>query len=365
MFASARNGRTLLLGTTGRRDGAKAFAGKYLADADDWKMYQGLTSSVAVPFDELNPATQREVLLAVFPYDVVTVRGWTHYVLHEGDSSQETLWTLCTWLTGKGGTYKEVMAVNTLETDKLSRGQSLFFPENLLRDVMKQPTGERPAPPDSLAAPPLMPAEEPADTPLHALATGPAPGPGELEYGSDAHGAFALYRLKQGEALYTDVVARFTDVDVLESAAASILASCRVVMDRSGIRDERSIPVGTAIKIPMEMLTAQYMPEGSSERTEYQAMVLEAQRLRGAVRSKDLAGVVVIPIRAMAAAITRLTTNARFSLTRTRSITTLPAASSRSGSDHAATVYLTVTTAPRGMPRQTARALCTTPMRNC
>ncbi len=295
VFASARNGRTLLL-EYNRAAGPelKAFAGKYLADADDWKMYQGLTSSVAVPFDELNPATQREVLLAVFPYDVVTVRGWTHYVLHEGDSSQETLWTLCTWLTGKGGTYKEVMAVNTLETDKLSRGQSLFFPENLLRDVMKQPTGERPAPPDSLAAPPLMPAEEPADTPLHALATGPAPGPGELEYGSDAHGAFALYRLKQGEALYTDVVARFTDVDVLESAAASILASCRVVMDRSGIRDERSIPVGTAIKIPMEMLTAQYMPEGSSERTEYQAMVLEAQRLRGAVRSKDLAGVVVI-----------------------------------------------------------------------
>lgn len=295
VFASARNGRTLLL-EYNRSAGPElqVFAARYLADADDWKMYKGVSSSVAVPFDELNPAAQRELLLAVFKYDVVTEQGWTHYVLHEGDTGQETLWTLCTWLTGKGGTYKEILAVNKLKSDKLRRGQSLFFPAKLLRDVMKTPTGERPAPPESLAAPPLVPASEPVDAPLHALTAGAAPNSGELAYSKDAEGPFALYRLKQGEALYTDVVARFTDVDVLESAAASILAACRVVMERSGIKDEHSIPVGTEIKIPLEMLTAQYMPEGSAQREEYQAVVQEARRLRGAVRSKDLAGVVVI-----------------------------------------------------------------------
>ncbi|MEA3364675.1 MAG: N-acetylmuramoyl-L-alanine amidase, partial [Candidatus Hydrogenedentes bacterium] len=186
------------------------------------------------------------------------------------------------------------MAINNLDSDKLNRGQSLFFPEHLLRDVMKQPTGERPAPPPSLGVPPLMAASEPVDAPLHALTLSPAPGSGELEYGRDAAGPFAVYRLKQGEALYTDVVARFTDVDVMQSAAAAILASCRVVMERSGLKDEHAIPVGTKIKIPMEMLSAQYMPEGSTAREEYQAMVREAQRLRGTVRSKDLAGVAVI-----------------------------------------------------------------------
>ena len=293
--AASRNGRSLLLEYNRAAGPApRAFADKYLADSSAWKTYQGMTSSIAVPFDELNPAAQREVLLAVFPYDVVTPDGWTHYVLHEEDSGPEALWTLCRWLTGKGSTCKEIQKINKLETDKLRQGQSLFFPSILLLDAMKKPTGERPAPPGLLAASPLAPAQEPTDTPLHALAASAAPGANELEYSRDARGAYALYRLKRGEALYTDVVARFTDVDVQESAAATILAACSVVMERSGIRDERSIPVGQAIKIPMDMLSAQYMPEGSSERSEYQAMVLEARRLRGAVRSKDLAGVVVI-----------------------------------------------------------------------
>lgn len=295
VLASARNGRALLL-EYNRSTGPelKSFASKYLADPDDYKMYQAVTGAVAVPFDELNPATQRTVLLAVFKYDVVTTRGWTHYVLHEGESGQETLWTLCSWLTGKGDSFKEIMAINNLDSEKLRRGQSLFFPEHLLRDVMKEPTGERPAPPSSLAAPPLIPAQEPDDAPLHALAMSPARGTADLEYGKDASGAFALYRLKQGEALYTDVVARFTDVDVMQSAAATILASCRVVMQRSGIQDEHAIPVGTEIKIPLEMLSPQYMPEGSAAREEYQAVVREAQRLRGTMHSKDLEGVAVI-----------------------------------------------------------------------
>ncbi|MFO7975484.1 MAG: N-acetylmuramoyl-L-alanine amidase [Candidatus Hydrogenedentota bacterium] len=295
VFGSARNGRLLLL-EYNRSMGPelKTFASKYLADPDGWRMYKSVSGAVAVPFDELNPATQRTVLLAVFKYDVVTERGWTHYVLHEGGTGQETLWTLCTWLTGKGGSYKEVMAVNHLDSDKLRRGQSLFFPEHLLRDVMKKPTGERPTPPESLAAPPLVPATEPDDEPLHALTMSPAPGSRDLEYGKDDDGSFAVYRLKQGEALYTDVVARFTDVDVMQAAAATILASCRKVMKRSGIPDEHAIPVGTEIKIPLEMLSPQYMPEGSAAREEYQAMMREAQRLRGTVRSKDLAGVAVI-----------------------------------------------------------------------
>ncbi|MGI6459979.1 MAG: N-acetylmuramoyl-L-alanine amidase family protein [Candidatus Hydrogenedentales bacterium] len=293
--AASRNGRSLLL-EYNRATGPepKAFAAKYLTDVSAWKTYQGLTSSIAVPFDKLNPAAQREVLLAIFPYDVVTSEGWTHYVLHEEDSGPEALWTLCRWLTGKGNTYKEIQKINKLETDKLHRGQQLLFPKQFLLDALRKPTGERPAPPGLLTAAPLAPAKEPANTPLHALAPRPAAGTNELEYGRDAKGAFALYHLKRGEALYTDVVARFTDVDVQESAAAAILAACRVVMQRSNIRNERSIPVGQAIKIPMDMLSAQFMPEGSSERSEYQAMVLEARRLRGAVRSKDLAGVVVI-----------------------------------------------------------------------
>jgi len=296
VFASARNGRTLLL-EYNRSTGPelKAFATRYLADPDDWKMYKAVSGAVAVPFDELNPATQRAVLLAVFKYDAVTERGWTHYVIHEDESGQETLWTLCNWLTGRGGVYKDIMAVNNLETDKLHRGQSLFFPENLLREVMRKPTGARPSPPPSLlASSPLVPAPEPVDAPLDAPSRSLAQSNGELEYGKDAAGAYAVYRLKQGEALYTDVVARFTDVDVMESAAAIILASCRVVMERSGIKDEHAIPVGTKIKIPMEMLSAQYMPEGSAAREEYQAVVREAQQLRGTVHSKDLAGVVVI-----------------------------------------------------------------------
>ncbi len=295
VLASIRNGRTLVL-EYNRATGPElqAFSARYLASPGTSSKYQRVTGAVGVPFDELSPSAQREVLLAIFEYDAVTNEGWTHYVLFDGDGGQETLWTLCTWLTGRGSSYKEIMRVNELETDKLYRGQRLFFPSELLREALRKPTGERPAPPDWLVAPPLVLAPEPVDTPLHELTLEATPAAGALEYGRDAEGAYAVYRLKQGEALYTDVVARFTDVDVRESAAAAILAACRVVMERSGIRNEHAIPVGAQIKIPVEMLSAPYMPKGSAEFQEYQAVVREAQRLRGAVQSKDLEGVVVI-----------------------------------------------------------------------
>lgn len=259
---------------------AQPFLRQCLGNEDDWKKYEGM-KGVAIRYDQLKPEVQRKMLLAVFKEDAVDGNGWWHKVVFGGEEGQETLWTLCEWVTGKGTNYKHVLAHERNryleENIVLQPGQVILIPADLLLDVMKEHT------------PGLLGREEQVD--LEPVIVDLDAAARELKYGSDKQGPYAEYRLKQGEALYTAVVVRFTDFRDNEA----ILRACEIIRRRSGIRDVHHMKTGQNVLIPLDMLSDQFLPEDSERRKKYEQAILEAKRLRKEqVSSKDLAGVVVV-----------------------------------------------------------------------
>lgn len=247
-------------------DRARPFLQKYLASQSEWTTYRNRLS-VFIPLDRLKPEAQRAVILLVYEGDVVDELGWTHTVIDD----RETLWSLCEWVTGRGTNYKTVMADphNRLRSAALHRGQTILIPAALLSAVMKRHTAPRYA-----QSPPERDVLD-----------------GKLDYASDSRGEHAIYRLRKGETLFTDVGVRFTDF----TGNKDILKACKVIAERSGIKDVRDIDAGQKIYIPISMLSDRYLPEGSTGREEYKASLREAERLKtNQARSAGLAGVVVI-----------------------------------------------------------------------
>ncbi|HEO71155.1 MAG TPA: N-acetylmuramoyl-L-alanine amidase, partial [Candidatus Hydrogenedentes bacterium] len=290
VFATLKNARTLSLECRPPKgDSGKAFLEPYLAAPERWTRYKDRLS-VAIAFEDLNPQTQRLVLLTMFPQDVVNEDGWWHTVQFAGAEGLETLWTLSEWLTGKGTNYKDIATDprNCFEEPVLHCDQRVLVAKPLLREGFGAPTPER----FHLLAPPEREtprarqtlAEEAPEVDLEAAE-------GDLTYGEDRQGMYAAYCLKQGEALYTAVVVRFTDFRENED----ILRACEEVQRRSGISDVHVMKPGQKVLIPLDLLSDRFHPKGSERRRQYEAALLEAERLkRERVRTRDLDGVVVV-----------------------------------------------------------------------
>ena len=293
--ASLSSGRQLFLECQPPKGDAAAYWAQYLAEPSSWIIYKDRVS-VAISYERINLKTRRAMLLALFPNDVVDAQGWWHIVTYSGQNGQESTWSLCEWLTGKGTNYRRVMADqrNPGQGSALEQGQRILIPAALLLDVMKAPTPSKqnmPAKPIQHSGPPQkVPVfedsgnndEQPTD--LEAAAR-------DLEYGTDAQGAYAAYRLKAGEALYTAVVVRFTDY----RDYTAIQDACNIIKRRSGIADLQNMPAGQRILIPVDMLSDRFAPKGSANRKEYEETLAEASRLRQQkLRIHDLQGVVVV-----------------------------------------------------------------------
>jgi N-acetylmuramoyl-L-alanine amidase len=274
-FAVFRNGRVLVLECyPPKRAAAEAFLKRYLAPGVPWSIYAD-KGGVAIPYSALKPETQRAMLLAVFRQDCVDDQGWHHIVTYSG-RDQETLWTLAEWLTGRGTNADVIAKANGLSSSRLAEGQEVLFPKEVLLEVMRKPT-----PKVVLKLPEESMEEQEAD--LGRAAKG-------LTFMTREKTQYAVYRLKEGEALYTAVVVRFTDY----RENGDIRRACESIARESGISDVRDIDTGTAVHIPIEMLSDRYKPESNPDRREYEAALQESVRLRGQVRTKDLQGVVVI-----------------------------------------------------------------------
>lgn len=248
-----------------RGEKGRVFLQRFLADETKWTAYKDRLS-VFIPFGSLKPPVQREILLAVYPKDMIDEAGWHHTVIDE----RETLWSLCDWLTGHGNHYKQVMndPANGITNTALGAGQVILVPHGLLAEHMRTPTQTRLAEIDFKQW-----------------------GSNELEYGEDKKGAFAVYRLRKGEALYSAVVARFTDFRDNDD----ILEATNIIARRSNIRDVRDIDAGQRILIPATVLSDRYQPKGMDGRESFDASVREAARLRKTpARSRDLSDVVII-----------------------------------------------------------------------
>lgn len=258
-YAIVKQGRNLGLEVHPPSDGsAKTFLGRYLENPRQWVLYR--SSSVAfVPYKSLNSETRREVLLRVYEHDYVDDYGWVHTVVDE----RETLWSLCEWLTGSGQNYQEVMAhpANRLQSTPLLRGQRVRIPKALLLDGLGKVTAA------------------------------PQSHDGQLKYGKDREGEYAVYTLKRGETLYTSVVTRFTDIN----SNTDVLEACNTIAKRSSVRDVADIDAGRKIYIPVHLLSDRYKPRSNPDRREFEATIREAARIRREQESRrDLSGIVVI-----------------------------------------------------------------------
>lgn len=197
---------------------------------------------VSVPVNLLSNEYRGLVLRSLFPRDQADGADWIH-VSRSGllPTYDEGLWQIAEWFAGRGEAFEALMEANQLGSPELGAGQVVRVPAALLHPAFALPARSE---------------------------------DGLLEYGADARGAFASYRLKPGEALYSAVVVRFTG----RTEADDVLEAVEQVCQRSGIRDPRDIPVGFPVKIALELLEPEYLPPGDPRRLELEARRAELAR---------------------------------------------------------------------------------------
>jgi N-acetylmuramoyl-L-alanine amidase len=215
---------------------------------------------VRVPYRLLSENYRRIAIEALFPRDESDAQGWVHRV-SALTGKPESLWRIAEWFTGDGLNYREIRASNGLASLATESGQVVRIPLKLLTATFRDEAGA-------------------------AAAAAPLP----LEFGRDEKGRYALYRLQRGEALYTAVVVRLTG----RLHAEDVNAKAAEIAERSGIDDVRSIPVGYAVKIPIEDLSPEFRPPGDPARVEEEKGRLEATQFVNRVRAVNLAGVTFV-----------------------------------------------------------------------
>ena len=212
-----------------------------------------------VPFEILASSWQLAAARALFPEDRGDATGWRHQVRGCGALRRENLWQLSEWFTGKGENFRAIREYNNLRDEDVTRGAVLTIPSELLRPAFGAalPVPQRPY---------------------------------VLAYGKDQEGEYAVYRLRPGEALYSGVVVRFTG----RIYAADVNALAADIAHRSGIGDVTSIPVGFKVKIPLDLLLPEFLPEGNPRRKEYEAGLRASSHFSNQVQAKGLEGITVI-----------------------------------------------------------------------
>lgn len=282
--AVLQNERTLFLECYPPEGTAPADFYGALVPAGEWRKYAG-RKGVAIRIEQVLPSVRRQMLLKLFGQDYVDEAGWWHVVRPGDYTNAGFVGLLCKWLTGDASTAVVLKDGKTkLAGGQFEVGGKYLIPRKALLACMREKTGPAElAEPDALE--PLGGDGEPGqpqDPELFA---------GDLAYGRDAQGEYAMYHLKSGEALYSAVVVRFTDF----RENADILRACDTIQKRSKIKDVHDMDCGQQILIPLNMLSDRYTPKGSESRRDFEAGIQEARRLRKEqVKSRDLEGVVVV-----------------------------------------------------------------------
>jgi N-acetylmuramoyl-L-alanine amidase len=227
-------------------------------------------SEAWVAYADLSPEGKRWALEALFPGDVWGKTEVKHRVAWP---EQESVWLMAALFLGHGQHYDKLQAANPGQAEKLSAGDLWRIPHTLLSAELGG-AGEgkvvRSQPEDDLD-------DEARVAAFRAL----------LVFESDAAGPYAGYRMRKGEALYSNVVMRYTDQVDPKGVNDLALALAR----RSGIADVRGIQPGQLIKIPLEYLAGPFQPEGTvalAEEREVRAEVRRTARVEGGPKLKGI-----------------------------------------------------------------------------
>jgi len=244
-----------------------------------------LDRPIAVPVEVLRGDLRLAVVQRLFPLDTRTEEGWEHEILDPfSDGVEETWEWLSELFTGRASEVDSLKRANPVVVETgLVRGLSVVIPVSRLLPAF---SAIEPAPtPTPRPTPVARPTPVPVATPRVVEA-----GSGPLEFGRDAKGAYAQYRLRHGEALYSAVVVRFTG----QLLAVQVNETAMEIARRSGIDDVTSIPIGYPIKIPTDLLLPQYLPAGDPRRVSWEAEQRELEGFLELVTATDLSGVHVV-----------------------------------------------------------------------
>jgi N-acetylmuramoyl-L-alanine amidase len=248
---------------------------------------------VRVPFALLRPNLQRDIAATLFPKDSMTADGWKHVVVGARGIEGESLWNIAEWFTGAGENYILIRKANPSQGLSTRKGDVILVPKRLLTAAFGGSSEEENAP--KTAAEVRKPADDAtqraaADENVPEAVAPLAGGQPSLSYDRAGAEPFAVYRLQKGEALYSSVAIRFTgrvfakDVnDVLDRIVAF-----------NEIEDVAKIPVGYPVKIPMDLLLPEFLPQGDPTRVAREETKRESAKVAKRTRAKGLAGVHVI-----------------------------------------------------------------------
>ena len=261
---------------------------------------------VRVPFALLRPELQKQVAKTLFHDDGPATNGWRHVVIGGGPASApaagvvegESLWNIAEWFTGDGANYVTVRKANPTQGLSTRKGDVILIPWELLTaafrsEVPRVVTEETNAPKTAeVRKTEDDPVERPAENANAPVAAVEAVGGGvaSLTYTRSAAEPYAVYRLQKGEALYSSVAIRFTG-RVYAKDVGEVLER---LVKFNGIDDVARIPVGYAVKIPLELLLPEYLPADDPTRVAREEAKRESAKLARRTRAAGLAGVTVI-----------------------------------------------------------------------
>ncbi len=242
-----------------------------------------------IRFEWLTLDRRLAVVRALFPRDRAEPAGW----IHRGRG--EAVPAVALWFTGSQANAAELRSANGLANDSLQPAEEIRVPDRVLLSIFRVvATAPLQLPAPTVAAPVTgAPASDlAAALAVELAASSPGNGASDvaLEYGSDALGPFATYRLRGGEALYSAVVVRLTGRD----HADDVNALAREIAIRSGIGDVTDIHIGFPVKIALDLLLPQYLPTGDPRRLEWEVERRLAEQFRNPVQAKGLEGVTVV-----------------------------------------------------------------------
>lgn len=309
-------GRIFLRVPVSLRGGLKAVARRYTGSSRNYRRLESFNRhsrrkrllEARVPIDLLLPVYRDEALKALFPKDRRVANGWEHAWGDSPLGSRESWYDIARWFAGKSKYGNNVAAANPRAGRHPKKGTRITVPTGLLipaiRAIKPPPPPSGPGLPGSRAtkkathavkktAPKNITKKPPeksgSDTKETTETATPEPQP-KLEYGTDSKGAYAIYRLKKGEALYSAVVVRFTG----NMRADDVNSMAMAIAGRSGIKDVTDIAVDYPIKIPLNDLLPRYLPRTDERYIAWAKKQKEMAGVTNTYKSAVLDGVVVI-----------------------------------------------------------------------
>ena len=253
---------------------------------------------VRVPFAMLKPSLRHDVLRTLFPRDQNTPDGWKHLVVGSRGIEGEPLWRIAEWLTGDGANYTLIRKANPSQGLSTRKGDVILVPKRLLSATFGGSPEEENAPKTAAevrkssddATQRSAADEDVPEAAVVAALPGSASLTPSLTYVRGTSEPHAVYRLQQGEALYSSVAIRFTgrvhakDVgDVLDR-----------LVKFNEIEDVARLRVGHPVKIPMDLLLPEFLPQDDPQRVAQEANRRESAKVAKRTRADGLRGVHVI-----------------------------------------------------------------------